>query len=207
MDGPLFNPHAVAGLVSGLLFGYVLEAAGLGSPRKLTAQFRGTDWTLVKVLAVAVAVAGVGLFSLQATGLVGVDAVSVPTLHFWGIALGGLFLGAGLGLGGYNPVTAPVGLASGRGDAALFLGGMLGGVVLFTWLFPSLQDFYVAGTGPEGQTLADLLGIPFWVLLHVLVAAAALVFWLGCVVERRRGGPVDVHTILDEVQEDWPPAS
>lgn len=45
---PLYDNAAAAGLLAGILFGYVLEGAGFGSPRKLTAQFRLTDWAVIR---------------------------------------------------------------------------------------------------------------------------------------------------------------
>ena len=40
----------ITGLICGLLFGWVLERSGFGSPGKLTAQFRLTDWSVLKVM-------------------------------------------------------------------------------------------------------------------------------------------------------------
>ena len=46
-----FNDIGLAsGLLCGFLFGYVLENAGFGSPCKLTAQFRMSDWSVFKVM-------------------------------------------------------------------------------------------------------------------------------------------------------------
>ena len=59
--------YGVAGtaLASGILFGYVLEQAGFGSPCKLTAQFRLTDWSVFKVMFTAIIVASLGILLLQ----------------------------------------------------------------------------------------------------------------------------------------------
>ena len=47
---PLNDSGMVSGLICGALFGFVLENAGFGSPRKLTAQFSLTDWSVFKVM-------------------------------------------------------------------------------------------------------------------------------------------------------------
>lgn len=68
-----------SGLLSGVLYGYVLENAGLGSPRKLTAQFRLTDWTVFKVMFTAIVVAALGLYIANVTGPLRLNGVYVPT--------------------------------------------------------------------------------------------------------------------------------
>ena len=41
---PLNDAGMLSGLLCGVLFGFVLENAGFGSPTKLTAQFQLRDW-------------------------------------------------------------------------------------------------------------------------------------------------------------------
>lgn len=190
MDQPLYDNGVAAGLLAGVLFGYVLEAAGFGSPRKLTAQFRLQDWAVFKVMFTAVIVAAVGLWLLEVFGVFGADKIYVPTTYFWAIAVGGLLIGAGFGIGGYCPGTSVAGLMSGRLDALLFMAGMVVGVAIFGWLFEPLASFYTAAQGPEGQRLPDLLGVPTWIILVALVALAVVGFVYGSRLERKLGGPL-----------------
>ncbi|MCO5126332.1 MAG: hypothetical protein M9957_03165 [Rhodobacteraceae bacterium] len=62
MSFPLYDLGLPSGLLAGLLFGYALEAAGFGSPRKLTAQFSLRDFAVFKVMFTAVLVAAIGLY-------------------------------------------------------------------------------------------------------------------------------------------------
>jgi len=200
MSMPLYDGGVASGLFAGLLFGYVLEGAGFGSPRKLTAQFRLSDWSVFKVMFTAVIVAAAGLWLAEVSGLIKAQAVFVPTLYFWAVAAGGALIGAGFALGGYCPGTSIVGLGSGRGDALVFIVGMIVGTAVFAALFTSMESFYMAGQGPEGQTVSALLGVPDWVVLIALVAMAAGGWWLGNSFERRLGGPVTVETVLEGQQ-------
>ena len=71
---PAFNMSAMtSGLACGVLFGYVLENAGFGSPVKLSAQFKLTDWAVFKVMFTAIVVAAFGLWGLRAVGLMAPD--------------------------------------------------------------------------------------------------------------------------------------
>ncbi|MGD9864216.1 MAG: DUF6691 family protein [Pseudodonghicola sp.] len=195
MTIPFYDYGIPGGLLTGLLFGYALEAAGFGSPRKLTGQFSLKDFSVFKVMFTAVLVAAIGLYVLRSTGLIGADAVFVPTLYFWAILAGGLLIGAGFAVGGYCPGTSLVGVASGRIDAIVFVVGMVAGVIVFAQLFGPLTDFYFAAQGPEGQRLPDLLGLPEWLILAIFVVIAAGGFALGSRLERARGGPFTAEEV------------
>lgn len=189
MTIPFYDYGIPGGLLTGMLFGYALEAAGFGSPKKLTGQFSLKDFSVFKVMFTAVLVAAIGLYILRSAGLIGADAVYVPTLFFWAILAGGLLIGAGFAIGGYCPGTSIVGVASGRIDALIFVAGMVAGVIVFAQFFGPLTDFYFAAQGPEGQRLTDLLGLPEWLILVAFVVMAAGGFVLGSRLERARGGP------------------
>ena len=53
---PLNDSSVWSGLVCGLMFGWVLESAGFGSPCKLTGQFKLNDWSVLKVMLTAIVV-------------------------------------------------------------------------------------------------------------------------------------------------------
>jgi len=194
---PLENGGSLIVLIAGFLFGYFLEVSGLGSPRKLNAQFTLRDWSVFKVMFVAIVVAAVGLWLFEAAGWLRFDALKVQTTFFWAMAVGGALLGAGLAIGGYCPGTSVVGLFSGRLDALLFMLGMLIGTLLFAANFDLLQGFYQAGQGPKGQTLVALTGWPTWLILLLLAGLAAAGFRLGAWFEARRGGVISAKELAE----------
>lgn len=196
MSIPLDDGGVASGLLAGFLFGYVLEGAGFASPRKLTAQFTLRDFAVFKVMFTAVIVAATGLWLLEAEGAMKPQAVYVPTLYFWSFAAGGVLIGAGFAIGGYCPGTSAAGLGSGRIDAIVFIAGMVVGIVLFGALFDELRPFYLAGQGPEAQTLDQLLGLPTPLILITLAALAAIGFRIGNRLEAIRGGPVSAAEVL-----------
>ncbi|AXS39846.1 DUF6691 family protein [Breoghania sp. L-A4] len=195
MSIPFYDGGVASGLLAGVLFGYVLEAAGFGSARKLTGQFSLKDFAVFKVMFTAVLVAAVGLYLLRVGGVIAGNAVFVPTLFFWAIAAGGMLIGAGFALGGYCPGTSIVGLASGRIDALVFVAGMVGGTAVFAYGFEPMTGFYFAAKGPDAQRLPDLLGLPEWQILAGLIVIAILGFRLGSRLERARGGPFTAEDV------------
>jgi hypothetical protein len=190
MSLPLYDGGVASGLLNGVLFGYVLESAGFASPRKLTAQFRFTDWSVFKVMFTAIIVAGIGLYAATAGGLMPANGIYIPTNYFWAMLAGGALVGAGMAIGGYCPGTSAVGLASGRLDGLFFMLGMVFGTGLFAGVFDWIKDFYLAAKGPDAQTLPQLFGVPTWAVLAVLVVMAIAGFALGTWFEQRHGGPL-----------------
>lgn len=180
---PLSVP--VSGALLGFGFGFVLERAGFGSGCKLTAQFRLTDWSVFKVMFTAIVFAAVGLYVLELGGVVEAQGIYVPTPYLWAIAAGGAAIGAGFAVGGYCPGTAVVGITTGRIDAIVFFAGLLIGTFAFAGMFGWLEPLTTAGELTKGDRLPDVLGVPEWLVLAVLIAAAAGVFALGGWFERK----------------------
>jgi uncharacterized membrane protein YedE/YeeE len=100
---PLNDNGMISGLLCGVLFGYVLENAGFGSPVKLSAQFKLTDWAVFKVMFTAIVVAAVGLWLMRLGGLLKPDSIAVPQAAMASAAVGGALVGAGFAVGGYCP--------------------------------------------------------------------------------------------------------
>jgi hypothetical protein len=90
-----------AGLLVGVAFGFVLERAGLGDPKKLVGLFYLEDFTMLKVMFSAIAVASAGIALLAVLGLMDLAALAVQPTYLWPQIVGGLVLGAGFALGGY----------------------------------------------------------------------------------------------------------
>ena len=188
---PLNNTGMLSGLVCGALFGYVLESAGFGSPRKLTAQFKLTDWSVIKVMLTAIVVTAVGLWLLRVWGFMAADAVFVPQALVMASAVGGALVGAGFAIGGYCPGTSVVGVSSGRMDALAFVAGLLVGTLAFASLYgPAIRSLMAIGEIIEGDTVTDAYGVSEPVVLLVMALTLVGVYFLGSWFERRGSGTV-----------------
>lgn len=199
---PLNDAGMWSGLLCGALFGFVLESAGFGSPCKLTAQFRLSDWSVFKVMFTAIVVAAFGLWALRMAGLLPADALFVPTSFVAAAAVGGVLVGAGFAVGGYCPGTSVVGLFSGRLDALVFLIGLLLGTVVFAGLYgPAIEQLMSLGEVAAGDTFSTAFGIPDAVMLAVLAAALVGVFLVGGRMERARRGPVTAEQAVAGADE------
>lgn len=196
--------YGVAGtaLASGILFGYVLEQAGFGSPCKLTAQFRLTDWSVFKVMFTAILVAAFGILLLQTKNYFGAQGFFVPTTFLWATVTGAALIGAGFAVGGYCPGTSVVGFVSGRIDGLVFMLGMVIGIFGFAGLFdtPLIHGIMTSARISE-KTLPALLGVSPWVVFAGMIVLAVIGFWLARVLEGRSHG---VYTAEDIVTGEDP---
>jgi uncharacterized protein len=192
MNFPLGWVDPLSAVVCGALFGYVLQRGGLGNGCRLTAQLRLRDWTVFNVMFTAILVAATGLYVLQLAGLVELTSLYVPTTFLWATLLGGALIGVGMGVGGYCPGTSVVGAAAGRLDGIVFFVGLIIGVFAFAGIYDRIDPLLLAAEGPEAQTLGDLLHLPTWAVLALLVAVAAAVGWMT-----RKTGTSDAITCAD----------
>ncbi|MDO8650618.1 MAG: YeeE/YedE thiosulfate transporter family protein [Undibacterium sp.] len=200
---PLNDVGITSGLICGILFGFVLENAGFGSPCKLTAQFRLSDWSVFKVMFTAIVVAAAGLLGLRETGLLAVDAVFVPPALLVASGVGGVLVGAGFAVGGYCPGTSIVGLFSGRLDALVFIVGLLIGTFVFAGLYgPVIESLMAAGEIASGDTFTEAFGISEILLLVIMGLALVAIFYFGSWFERRSSGPVTAEQAVAGAASD-----
>ncbi len=187
----------MSGLLLGLAFGVVLENAGFGSPCKLTAQFRLTDWSVFKVMFTAIVFTSVGLMVSQWAGWISMDNVFVPPALLGAAAIGGALVGAGFAVGGYCPGTSVVAVMSGRLDAIVFLVGLIVGTVVFAGAYEQLEAWTVAGEFAGGDTLPAALGVSDLFINAVMVLAAIVVLIGGSAMERRANGVVTAEQAVE----------
>jgi len=155
----------------GIAFGFALERAGLGNAKKLVGQFHLTDLTVFKVMFSAIVTAMLGLFWLSRLGWIDLESLAMPETYLRPQIAGGVVFGAGFALAGLCPGTSCVSAASGRGDGAAVVAGLLTGVLVAGLAFPLLIDFYESDAR-GAWTLPSLLHLPYGVVVFAVVAVA-----------------------------------
>ena len=169
----------------GIAFGWTLERAGLGSARKLSAQFDLTDLTVFKVMFSAIVTAMLGVFFLGALGLLDLSGVYLPGTWIVPQLAGGLLFGIGFAVAGLCPGTSCVSAATGRGDGLATMAGMFSGVLVTGLTFAAIEPLYVS-TARGSLTLPQLLEVPYGVVVCAVVVIALAGFRGAEWLERRR---------------------
>ena len=174
----------VAALAIGLVFGWILERAGMGNARKLAGQFYLTDLTVFKVMFSAIVTAMLGTFWLGRVGVLDLSRVYVPETYVVPQLVGGLVFGVGFAIAGLCPGTSCVAAATGRGDGMSVVAGMFVGVLATGLVLPRVATFF-SSTSRGAWTLPQALHLPYGVVVALVVAMALAGFAVAERIEQR----------------------
>ena len=168
------TPQLIAGAVFGLAFGFLLQKGGVGKYPVLIGQLLLQDFTVAKVMLVAIVVGMLGIFPLHHFAKVNLH---VKPTRIGANIIGGLVFGVGFALMGYCPGTGAAALGQGSWDALFGMAGLIAG----SWMFAELSGWTkrtVEKWGDLGKVLLpDLLHVPRGVFVagFAVVATALLV--------------------------------
>lgn len=175
-------------LLIGIGFGFALEQAGFSSSRKLAGMFYGYDTTVIKVFFTAAIVALVGSQFMSYFGLLDLNRVFVNEYYVGAAIIGGIIMGAGFIMGGYCPGTGLSALSIGKIDALFYFFGGLTGAFLFAETYPVIQKL-ANGSYKGPVKINEVLGISPGLFTFLLIAAAAAMFWLAELAEKKFARP------------------
>jgi uncharacterized membrane protein YedE/YeeE len=161
------------GIITGIIFGFLLQKARVIRYDKQLAALRLLDMTIVKYMFTTVLVAMVGVYLLKDLGLV---KLSIKPTVLGGNIIGGLIFGAGWGLLGYCPGTSLGALGEGRYDSIWGIVGMLAGAAVFAELFPLMKRTVLTWGNFGKITIPGILGINHWIVIVIVVVLAVLMF-------------------------------
>ncbi|HEY9220158.1 MAG: YeeE/YedE thiosulfate transporter family protein [Lutibacter sp.] len=175
---------SIIAILIGIAFGFVLEASGFSSSRKLAGVFYGYDFAVLKVFFTAAVVAVIGIYYMDYLGYLDVTQLYIHPTYLWGAIIGGIIMGAGFVAGGFCPGTSLCAVAIGKIDAIIYVGGIMVGVFIFSELYPLFQPIY-EGYFYGNVTLEDSLGInPYW-FIFIFSIIAIVAFAVADMVRKR----------------------
>ena len=161
------------GLITGILFGFLLQKGRVIRYDKQLGALRLVDMTIVKFMLSTVLVAMVGIYLFKDLGLV---KLSVKPTLLGSVILGGLMFGIGWGLLGYCPGTAVGALGEGRFDALWGIAGMLAGAALYAEAYPFLKTTVLTWGNLGKITFPQVLGVNHWIIIPIVVIGGLLLF-------------------------------
>lgn len=161
------------GLITGIIFGFLLQKARVIRYDKQLGALRLKDMTIVKFMFSTVSVAMVGTYLLKDLGLVN---LSIKPTILGSVILGGLIFGMGWGFLGYCPGTSAGAFGEGRFDAIWGILGMLTGAALYAEAYPGMKKT-VLTWGDFGKiTFPQVLGVNHWIIIAIVVVGGLLLF-------------------------------
>jgi len=165
----------VIGLVTGILFGFLLQKGEVLRFEKQVGFMLLKDMTIIKFMTSAVMVGMVGIYAFHSAGII---ALSVKATNVAAIIVGCLLFGIGWAIAGYCPGTSVGALGEGRLHAFWAILGMLTGAAVYAEVYPSIKNNLLAWGSFGKITLPEILGISPWIVIVLFIAfGVAMLTW------------------------------
>lgn len=167
----------IIALIIGFCFGFILEASGFSSSRKLAGVFYGYDFAVLKVFFTAAVVSAIGLYYMDYLNFIDISQLYVHPTFVWAAIIGGMIMGVGFLAGGFCPGTSLTAVAIGKIDGMVYTLGLMIGIFIFSELYPMIEPFFLK-SNLGNITLVDSFGIsPYWIIfIFSVIAIVAFYF-------------------------------
>lgn len=176
--------NSIIAILIGVFFGYVLEASGFSSSRKLAGVFYGYDFAVLKVFFTAALVAMIGILYMDYLGYLDMSALYIHPTYLWGAIIGGVIMGVGFVAGGFCPGTSLCAVAIGKIDAIVYVIGIMIGVFIFSELYSLFQPIY-EGYFEGNITLMDSFGFDRYWFVFIFSIIAIVAFAVSDIVRKK----------------------
>jgi uncharacterized protein len=163
----------VIGLITGVLFGFLLQKGRVLRFEKQINAMRLKDMTIFKFMLSAIVVGLIGILAMHQTGYI---SLSHKPMNLGALLIGGVLFGSGWALMGFCPGTSVGALGEGRWHGLFAIVGMIAGAALFTRLFPLFKRTVLAWKDFGKIGLHDALGVSPWLVAGALIAASLALF-------------------------------
>jgi len=169
------SPDQILGLITGILFGFLLQKGRVIRFEKQIGAMLLKDMTIFKFMASAILVGTVGIALLTDAGII---TLSHKPMNVGAVLLGGALFGAGWAVMGYCPGTSIAALGEGRWHALFAIAGMITGAAIYAELFPFFKSNILAWKDFGKIGLPEVLGISPWIIIVFLwTGTLSLLFW------------------------------
>jgi len=172
------NTNLLLAFFIGIAFGWVLEASGFSSSRKLVGIFYGYDTVVLKVFFTGAITAMIGLLLFSLFGWIDLNYVFINSTFLWSSIIGGVIMGVGFIMGGFCPGTGFCAASIGKIDAIFFIVGLFIGVLIFTEGYPLWEGIYKAKDLGD-PTVPQFFNISSGTVVLLVIIAAVFMFWAG----------------------------
>ncbi len=164
------STEQVLGLVTGVLFGFLLQKGRVLRYDKQLGALLLKDMTILKFMLSSILVGMVGIALLSDAGII---TLSHKAMNVGAVVLGGALFGAGWAVMGFCPGTSVGALGEGRWHAIFAVLGMIAGAALYAELYPFFKSTVLAWKNFGKIGLPEVTGLSPWVVIAL--------FWVGTI--------------------------
>lgn len=168
----------------GMAFGYIMEASGFSSSRKLIGVFYGYDFAVVRVFITATLVATIGLLYMGYFGWIDYSVLFVHPTFIYSASIGGVIMGIGFITGGFCPGTSLCAVAIGKLDGWVFTIALFIGIFLYTQVYPFLEPLYTAGDMGHIK-ITEYLGVSEGGFVLGFTVLSVIIFYVTTLIRRK----------------------
>jgi hypothetical protein len=161
------------GLVTGIIFGFLLQKGRVLRFDKQVGAMRLKDMTIFKFMLSAIMVGMVGILLLSDAGLI---SLSHKGMNLGALLVGGALFGAGWAVMGFCPGTAMGAIGEGRWHGAFAVLGMMAGGALYAELYPFFLKTVLAWKDFGKIGIPETIGISHWIIVPIFCAATISMF-------------------------------
>ena len=154
------NFEWIAPLFVGVLFGFLLQKAGVTQFSTIVGQLILKNFTVMKVIMTAIAVGSMGLYSLKIIFPDASTIISSTTL--FAAAIGGGVFGMGMAILGYCPGTCVGALGEKARDAFFGVLGMIFGAGIYAEAYSWIVENIKPHEAINQSTLAEHFSLTPW---------------------------------------------
>jgi len=163
------------GLVTGILFGFLLQKGRVLRFDKQVGAMLFKDMTIFKFMLSAILVGMIGIILLSDLEII---KLGHKPMNVGAVLIGGALFGAGWAIMGFCPGTSIGALGEGRWHAVFAVIGMIVGAALYAELYPFFKSTILAWKDFGKIGLPETLGVSQWVIIPIFWAGTiALFFW------------------------------
>jgi uncharacterized protein len=161
------NIDQILGLVTGILFGFLLQKGRVLRFDKQVGAMLLRDMTIFKFMLSAILV---GMIGIQLLAGVGIISLSHKSMNLGAVVVGGALFGCGWAVMGFCPGTSIGALGEGRWHAVFAIAGMVVGAAVYAELYPFFKSTVLAWKDFGKIGVVEVLGISPWLIIAVLWA-------------------------------------
>lgn len=163
------------GLITGIVFGFLLQKGQVAKFQAILGQLLLKDWTVLKIMATAIAVGAIGVQVLVAMGFASYHLVTASLAR---VLIGGVIFGLGLAIFGLCPGTSIAASGEGRRDAMIGVLGMFFGALAYLAIYPAFKPLLKATADFGKVTLPQITSTPLWLWTIGFAVLIGIALWL-----------------------------